>query len=73
MGKFLRLILNRLVVVLLISVIFLSSTRQVLSSTKQTIPLAYPNALAATYPKLIFSTYLGGSQWSDRGYCIAVT
>ena len=72
MGNFLRLTFNRLVIVLLISVVILSATRQVLSSFEHTIPLAYPNALAAPYPRLIYSTYFGGSQGSDRGYGIAV-
>jgi len=73
LGKFLRLVINRLGVVLLISVVFLSATQQVLSSTKQTIPLAYPEALPAIYPKLNFSTYFGGSEGSETGYGIAVT
>ncbi|MCK5157626.1 MAG: hypothetical protein KAR08_00590, partial [Candidatus Heimdallarchaeota archaeon] len=73
MGKFLRLVINRLVVVLLICVVFLSATQQVLSSTVETIPLAYPEAVPATYPKLIFSTYLGGSGTGERGDGIAVT
>jgi len=72
LGKFLRLVINRLGVVLLISVVFLSTTQQVLSSTKQTIPLAYPEALPAIYPKLNFSTYFGGSAGSETGYGIAV-
>ena len=75
MGKILRLVFSRSVVVhlLLISVVFLSATQQVLPFTVQTIPLAYPEALPATYPKLDFSTYLGGSDGHERGYGIAVT
>ncbi len=53
--------------------VFLSATQLVLPSTEQTIPQAYPEALAATYPKLNFSTYLGGSDWSEDGNGIAVT
>ena len=53
--------------------VFLSLHQQVLSSTVETIPLAYPEAEPATYPKLNFSTYLGGSEGSERGHGIAVT
>jgi len=68
-----RLVFNRLgVLLLLISVVFLSATRQVLPFTEQTITLAYPEALPATYPKLIYSTYLGGNAM-DGGNSIAVT
>jgi len=73
LGKILRLVFNRLSVVLLISVVFLSIPQQMLPSTKRTIPLAYSEALLATYPKLNFSTYFGGSGGSERGYGIAVT
>ncbi len=52
--------------------VFLSATQQVLPFTEQTITLAYPEALPATYPKLNFSTYLGGNE-TDRGNDIAVT
>lgn len=41
-------------------------------SLEQSIPLAYPEAFPATYPKLNFSTYLGGNE-TDRGYDIAVS
>ena len=71
MGKFLRLAFSHLSVVLLICVVFLSATQQVLSSTEGTNPLAYPEALLATYPKLDFSTYLGGSAGSDSGLGVA--
>jgi len=37
------------------------------------MPLAYPKALPATYPKLDFSTYLGGSGGGEHGHGIAVT
>lgn len=73
MEKILRLVFNRLGIVLLLSVVFLSATQKVLPSTEQTKPQAYLEALPATYPKLIFSTYLGGSGWSEDGYGIAVT
>ncbi len=72
MGRILRLVINRLGVVLLISVVFLSIPQQVLPSTEHTIPLTCPEALTATYPNLNFSTYLGGSG-GDCGYGIAVT
>ena len=73
MGKLLRLIINRLGVVLLISVVFLSATQQVLPSTVGANPKPYPEALPATYPKLNFSTYFGGTGLGEHGYGIAVT
>ena len=73
MGNILRLLFNRLSVILLISVVFLSTTQQVLPSTERYVPLNCSEAVPATYPKLKFSTYLGGSGGSERGYGIAVT
>ncbi|MBK5114567.1 MAG: SBBP repeat-containing protein [Candidatus Heimdallarchaeota archaeon] len=72
MGKILRVAINRLGVVLLISVVFLSIPQQVLPFTEHTILLASAEAVPATYPKLDFSTYLGGSAL-DQGRGIAVT
>lgn len=72
MGKLLRLAINRLGVVLLINVLFLSIPQQVLSFTGQTIPLNNIEAVPATYPELSFSTYFGGSTGSERVSGIAV-
>jgi len=73
MGKFLRLAFSHLSVVLLICVVFLSTTQQMHLSIVGTNPQSYPDALAATYPKLIYSTYFGGNEGNERGYGIAVT
>jgi len=72
LGKFLQLVINRWGIVLLISMVFLSATQQVLPSTEQTTPPNFSEALPATYPKLDFSTYLGGND-TDRGNDIAVS
>ena len=72
MGKILRLVINRLAVVLLISMIFFSIPQQVLPSTGQTLPLSHPEDLPATNLTLSFSTYLGGSA-KDHSKGIAVT
>jgi hypothetical protein len=73
LGKYLRLIVNRLGVVLLISVVFLSIPQHMLPFLEQSIPLAYIEAVPATNLTLHFSTYLGGSEGSERGYGNAVS
>lgn len=66
-----RFTINRLSVVLLISVVFLSTTQQVLPSIEQTI-LVGSEVVYATYPNLNFSTYLGGNDGEEIGFSIAV-
>ena len=73
MGKASRLILNHLIVVLLISVVFLSVDQQVLPSIEQIMLKACSEAPAVTYPYLDFSTYFGGSDGYELGLGIAAT
>jgi len=73
LGKFLRLVINCLGIVLLISVVFLSAIQQVHPFTEQTIPLASSEAVHASYPNLTYSTFLGGSSGGELGMGIAVS
>jgi hypothetical protein len=71
MEKFLQLVLNRLGIVLLSSIIFLSIPQQEFS-IKYSIPVACSETVAATYPKLNYSTYFGGYSGPESGFGIAV-
>jgi len=72
LGK-ISLLFNRLSVVLLISVVFLSINQQVLPSIEQIMSKACSDATDETYPNLNFSTYLGGNEGGDDGYGIDVS
>jgi len=73
MGKALRLVFKHLRVILLLSVVFLTATRQGFPSTEKTFPVDHLEAVPAIHPKLNFSTYFGGSSGLDHGHSIAVT
>jgi len=73
MGKILRLVFNRLGVVLLISVILFSVPQQINSLIDYTNSVSNATAVTAHYPDLNFSTYLGGNDGSERGYGIALS
>jgi hypothetical protein len=70
--NFLRLSLNRLSIVLIISVIFLSIPQQNVPS-KYYLPAICSETLMAIHPNLIFSTYLGGNDGGEDGRGIAIT
>ena len=73
MGKTVRLILNHLVFILLLSIVLFSATQYVLPTTKQTRLLTSSEASAATYTNMTYSTYFGGSDGGELGLGIAAT
>jgi len=73
MGKTLRVILNHLVVVLLLSIALLSATQHVIPTTKQTRLLTSSEASAATSLNMIYSTFFGGSEGVEKGGGITVS
>lgn len=72
MEKFLRLTLNRLSIILLSSMLFLSIPQQKFPF-EATQTVACSETLPAIYPKLNYSTFLGGDDRGDQGRGIAVT
>jgi len=67
------LLFNRLSVILLINMVILSINQLILPSTEYTILKAGSVSIDETYPKLIFSTYLGGNDGGENGNGIVVT
>ncbi|MGC9778859.1 MAG: SBBP repeat-containing protein [Candidatus Heimdallarchaeota archaeon] len=72
MKKNLRLVSNRLSIILLLSIVFLSIPQQEFSS-KYRLLVACSESVTATYPELNFSTYLGGSDGGELGRGIVTT
>ena len=70
--KFLRLTLNHLGIILLISALSISTPQQKVPS-KYYLPVICSETLTATYPQLNYSTFLGGEEGGENGRSIAVT
>jgi hypothetical protein len=70
--KKIRLTSNRLSIILIISMVFLSIQQQKFPF-KNNVPVTCSESLTATYPKLNFSTFLGGEDGTETGEGITIT
>jgi hypothetical protein len=69
--KNLRLTINRLSIILIISMVFLSIQQQKFPF-KNNLPVTCSESLTVTSPKMYFSTFLGGEDGTDKGEGITI-